>query len=228
MSRHRNFEGFEAKTWPANISGPTPVWPTLLSVLLVALFVGCAERPTTGASSRPSSEDHRHEHDHEHNHDHDHDHGHDHGHEHGHDHGHDHEHDHGHDHAHHEDPEHKPQDFPAAIERLRQFHAEFAQGPEANAEHLQIIADVLGWIPELAAQSELSEAQWNDVDGHAVALASWLSRATFTASGWEEYTRELEGLEQAVVAYRNAEREFKRRLGGVDEDQPESIPESEE
>ena len=196
MSPHGKFEVFEAKAWPSNISGPTPVWSTLLPLLLVALFVGCAERPTTGASGHPNSK----------------------GHDHGHDHG----------HAHHEDPEHKPQDFPAAIERLRQFHADFATGPEANVEQLQIIADVLGWIPELAAQSEFSEAQWNDVDAHAAALASWLSRATFTPAGWEEYTRELVGLEQAVAAYRNAEREFKRRLGGVDEDQPESIPESEE
>ena len=177
-------------------------WRLLLPLFFLGLLAGCAK--PIASSDNSGHSDQRHpaaEHDHEN------------------------EHEHSHEHAHHHDPEHKPADFPQAVERLRAFHAQHAAGQQPSAGQRQIISDILGWLPELAAQSELREADWNEVDRGATAIANWLDRESFTSSAWEEYARELAGLERGVSAYRGAEAEFKRRLGGSEESQKSSAPE---
>lgn len=73
--------------------------------------------------------------------------------------------DHGHD-----LPEHRSDDFPHAVRRLRSLDAEIrsavADGRivESNAELLAILIDIAGWLPELAAESDMPEAPWNRVN----------------------------------------------------------------
>lgn len=72
------------------------------------------------------------------------------------------EHDH---HLEHFVPAHKPPNFAEAVESLndRTRHLEYHIGdtrPIVQTE-LQELSDIIGWIPELAADSDLNEADWN-------------------------------------------------------------------
>lgn len=85
---------------------------------------------------------------------------------------HDPEHDHDHDHAEHVVPAHKPRSFPEAVRRLRELHEQVASGqaePE-RSKTLAIFLDIATWLPEIAADSDMPEAPWNQVDDLARSL----------------------------------------------------------
>ena len=78
---------------------------------------------------------------------------------------HDHEHDHLHDHG---IPDHKPASFAEAAQQLarrqRLVIGEFKVGHLDHAqEAIQKLHDVIRWLPELAADTDLGEADWNAV-----------------------------------------------------------------
>lgn len=193
-SRHRT-ERLDCRDRLHCPARPAVARPLFAALLLLGLLAGCAEDSTSNRQSSPADQKTPAGAD-----------------------GREHAHDHGHEHAHHHDPDHKPADFPAAVQRLREFQAEFAAAGEPGAERLQQVLDIVAWLPELAAQSELQERDWSAVDRSAVALGDWLRQANFTPAAWQEYGQELEQLETALSAYHAAESEFRRRLGGTVED----------
>ena len=74
---------------------------------------------------------------------------------------HDHEHEHG-------IPDHKPESFAAAVRRLvpqwKHLAAERRAGHQKHADaELAIMLDVIRWLPELAADTELRKADWDRV-----------------------------------------------------------------
>ena len=103
-------------------------------------------------------------------------------------------------------PSHKPVNFPAAVDRLQQVHQELVKGPlvarKVHAVHhdhdhhhghhhshdhahhhvhldaLQEISDIVRWLPELAADSDLSEESWNRVYATAKSLEVILADAS--------------------------------------------------
>ena len=74
-------------------------------------------------------------------------------------------HDHLHDHG---IPDHKPATFAEAVKQLprrqRLLLSEFSAGHLDHAqEAIQKLQDVIGWLPELAADTDLRESDWNTV-----------------------------------------------------------------
>lgn len=134
-------------------------------------------------------------------------------------HEHDHEH---HDHEHH-DPEHKPKSFPEAVERLRTLRSELAERSLPKSEEWEIAVDIVDWLPELAAESELNEREWNRVESNASELRLLLQTREKDAVRWERFDLALEKLNESVADYRAAEARFMRPMKDA-----ESMPVPEE
>jgi hypothetical protein len=79
--------------------------------------------------------------------------------------GHDHA---GHDHVGHHAPEHKPKDFAEAVLQVRRragrVEAIAAHGDADRLNHeLDHLRELIGWLPELAADSDLRKPEWDRV-----------------------------------------------------------------
>lgn len=93
--------------------------------------------------------------------------------------GHDHDHDHEDEaHAEHVIPAHKPKDLPGAVRSLRAlndgFRADQIGGakPSGDRPSPPIAVDVAGWLPEIAADSDLPADLWDKVDAASKVLVN--------------------------------------------------------
>ena len=82
-------------------------------------------------------------------------------------------------HAGHVIPAHKPKTFPAAVHRLRELNDQFcATGSPRGAASptgrraLQIALDIANWLPEIAADSDMPEAPWNEVNTRSARIVA--------------------------------------------------------
>lgn len=89
------------------------------------------------------------------------------------------EHDH---HLEHFVPKHKPANFAEAVEELehRTDHLKFHIGEDSEIVRTEVqeLADIVAWVPELAADSDLNEADWT-----VAATVSKKMASSFDASG---------------------------------------------
>ncbi|UUO04546.1 hypothetical protein M4951_14220 [Blastopirellula sp. J2-11] len=97
-------------------------------------------------------------------------------------------------HAEHHDPPHRPTDFVAAVERLQIIQTAGSTGDEIPSTHpdgdIQLeAADLLYWLPELAAESDLSRADWNQMY-HATEMI----RRNASQASLVEFSKELAGV----------------------------------
>ena len=68
--------------------------------------------------------------------------------------------------AEHHTPAHKPADYSAAVAQLGKLHEEIVGGRARPADELDVfteLGDVVRWLPELAADSDLPEEPWNRI-----------------------------------------------------------------
>jgi len=79
------------------------------------------------------------------------------------------------DHAGHVIPAHKPRMFPEAVRRLRELNDKIGRGT-ADAKTLNVALDIANWLPEIAADSDMPEAPWNQVNAHSTALVAALQQ----------------------------------------------------
>jgi hypothetical protein len=93
-----------------------------------------------------------------------------------------------HDDDHHR-PSHKPRDFPAALAALHERCSKLLKAPVPKSPDVQKefdqTRDIVGWLPELAADSDLSRAEWDRVNEQSKKLAESLddfARAGFAGS----------------------------------------------
>lgn len=111
-------------------------------------------------------------------------------------------------------PQHKPGDLPDAIRSLRGRCAELlkdrrADQPTVFARQFGETNDIVGWLPELAADSDLGRAEWenvNDVSKRLTEELALFNAAQTDESAKETYEKiesELESLDEVV--HRNAE-----------------------
>ncbi|WP_339749102.1 hypothetical protein [uncultured Rubinisphaera sp.] len=63
-------------------------------------------------------------------------------------------------HAEHVIPEHKPADYVSAVEQLE---IRTSNSLPENSEQRQQLTDIVGWLPELAAQTDLPKADWDRI-----------------------------------------------------------------
>ncbi len=118
-------------------------------------------------------------------------------------------------------PPHQPVNFQAAVVRMQQVHEEILAGPlkqrevkssrvdphaeEGHEEHslldpLEEMADLVRWLPELAADTDLEEAPWNKVHAASIQLEKIVSHASMH-DGEERrsiYMKESEAVQQQL------------------------------
>lgn len=72
-------------------------------------------------------------------------------------------------------PAHKPRMFPEAVRRLRELNDQIGRGT-ADAKTLSVALDIANWLPEIAADSDMPEAPWNQVNAHSAVLVADLQQ----------------------------------------------------
>jgi hypothetical protein len=82
-------------------------------------------------------------------------------------------------HAGHVIPAHKPKTFPDAVRRLRELNDLFLRdgtgkvsGSPSGPTELQIALDIANWLPEIAADSDMPETPWNEVNARSARLTA--------------------------------------------------------
>jgi hypothetical protein len=81
--------------------------------------------------------------------------------------------------AEHHVPAHKPTDYSAAVAQLGRLHAEIVVGRPRPAGELDVfteVSDLVRWLPELAAGSDLAEESWNRIAAAADELGALLAQ----------------------------------------------------
>ena len=123
-----------------------------------------------------------------------------------HDHEHDHEHEHEHEHEHleHFVPAHKPKDFAELVDQLAVRFPQLGS-TDAGAGHdaaRKELADIIDWIPELAADSELKKADFETavatVTGFANALKETATATKAASVDPPDFESLIEELRQLV------------------------------
>jgi hypothetical protein len=98
---------------------------------------------------------------------------------------------HGHDdHAGHVVPTHKPKTFPVAVRRLRELTEQIGGNlvdakPRSESDNatIHIALDIANWLPEIAADSEMPETPWNEVNARSTALVADFQQVLAGPSG---------------------------------------------
>jgi hypothetical protein len=85
-------------------------------------------------------------------------------------------------------PAHKPKNFPDAVRRLRALDEEIGRAP-ADAKSLAMATDIAGWLPEIAAESDMPEAPWREVDQLSSTLVTEYRAPHKTSEGGAGSTR---------------------------------------
>lgn len=95
-------------------------------------------------------------------------------------------------------PHHKPANFAESVEdiehRSEHLTAHAGHGHDDEAEEFQELLDIVDWIPELAADSDLNEAAWQQ----AVDAGQQLSHQLATRTS-QDGSLDLTGLSQAIA-----------------------------
>ena len=76
-------------------------------------------------------------------------------------------------------PAHKPRSFPRAVSRCRELNDQISgavahgnPNPSVDPRMLSVALDIANWLPEIAADSDMPPAPWNEVHARAVNLAN--------------------------------------------------------
>ncbi|MFO0888148.1 MAG: hypothetical protein U0790_03260 [Isosphaeraceae bacterium] len=102
----------------------------------------------------------------------------------------------GQDHVGHVIPAHKPRTFSEAVRSLKSLDESLALAsgaPQPGDQTLEKAIDVAGWLPEVAAESDMPEGPWEEVDRLAGALVS-AYRSRRASPGRGEPTHASQGL----------------------------------
>jgi hypothetical protein len=115
------------------------------------------------------------------------------------------------DHAGHVIPAHKPKTFPDAVRRLRELNDQFlhpAAGEESGSstdhKSLGIALDIANWLPEIAADSDMPETPWNDVNTRSARLVAdyqaLFAGSTNARAELDQANAEIGNLEELVLS----------------------------
>src|SRR3954468_1840621 len=90
--------------------------------------------------------------------------------------------DHDEEHVGHVIPAHKPKSFPDAVRALRELNDRIGRGA-VDAKTLSVALDVANWLPEIAADSDMPEGPWDEVDACSKVLVAGFQEIKPGASG---------------------------------------------
>jgi hypothetical protein len=95
-------------------------------------------------------------------------------------------------------PAHWPGNYPAAIDRLEVLLFDSDAELPGRISRWQEVDDLIGWLPELAADSDLDEQEWNRLESAAAELAGVLRQMVPQSNdSWPDPTRLAQRLEPA-------------------------------
>lgn len=128
-------------------------------------------------------------------------------------------------------PGHLPADFDQALTRVEQLVAHLKDGVALEAMPAEVnveteLRDVVRWLPELAAQSDLKEADWNVVDGATIELIEQFSSEKAPPEKWigkGETFAKIAELPERLAEVRQKYRDMQVPEVVV-EDEPTSVP----
>jgi hypothetical protein len=115
-------------------------------------------------------------------------------------------------HAGHEIPAHKPRTFPDAVHRMRELNDRFLRvgagsqnGSTTDSKSLGIALDIANWLPEIAADSDMPEAKWNEVNDRSARLVADYQELTSGSAAdpkreLEQAKSEIGNLEKLLLA----------------------------
>jgi len=98
-------------------------------------------------------------------------------------------------HLEHVTPEHKPASYTDAIIQIRQRFREVLDGKlegSLRSQRLSELGDILRWLPEIAAESDLKKSQWEQVEQISRRLTALQSSLSSTAKLSAEQLGEIE------------------------------------
>ena len=86
-------------------------------------------------------------------------------------------------------PEHLPADFDQALTRIEQLAVHLTDGVALEQKPVEVdvsteLRDVVRWLPELAAQSDLNEDDWNAVDAATRELIEGFEKSKEPLETW--------------------------------------------
>jgi hypothetical protein len=115
------------------------------------------------------------------------------------------------DHAGHAIPAHKPKNFPNAVHRLRELNrtieanlAAGKTGSQIDERTVPIALDIANWLPEIAADSDMPEKAWNEVNVRSGGIAADYQKllagaATDTVAVVKDADRRIADLERLLA-----------------------------
>lgn len=114
-------------------------------------------------------------------------------------------------HLEHVTPEHKPASYAGAVVQLQQRFAKALDG--TLAEHhrtprLAQLADIIRWLPEIAAESDLKKYDWEQVEQISQRLMAWQTELSANQPFSQEQRQEIERDLEALVALSNSSDRF--------------------
>lgn len=102
-------------------------------------------------------------------------------------------------------PEHKPGSYEEGVEQLQVRFEKLQQSDNAGETALSELEDIIEWIPELAADSELRRKQWEAIQGHTQELTRLFDtmttdggKAIDTKDGGDAFLEQVKELRQFV------------------------------
>lgn len=99
-------------------------------------------------------------------------------------------------HLEHHVPAHRPAGFTEAVDQIEQRFQAIRSGGHVPDESLSELSDILSWLPEIAADSDMRRKDWEQVD----ALSSQMlqSLTAWQSAGSHVESRDAENLAQAI------------------------------
>lgn len=85
------------------------------------------------------------------------------------------------DHLSHEIPEHKPATYRELATELNERFREFLEAGPFDATRQSELSDIINWVPELAADSDLRRTEWEQAVQHGRRLRELFDQATPTS-----------------------------------------------
>lgn len=114
-------------------------------------------------------------------------------------------------HLEHVTPEHKPAGYTEATVQLRQRFTEVLDrklDEHQRTQQLAELGDIIRWLPEIAAESDLKKPQWEQVEQISQRLGTWQTELSAHQSFAQEQRQEIEKDLQALETMSNSSDRF--------------------
>ncbi len=110
-------------------------------------------------------------------------------------------------HLEHHVPEHKPHDFSAAVDSIQTRVQQLETSNDPTDEQLSELRDILNWLPEIAADSDMRRPHWEQVDTIAGELAELFQQyASQSKTDRAELATQLTATAEKLVPLKGTER----------------------